>query len=373
MILSSLTTLCVFVLTWSLTIIKFPQMEPVILNQIQCNNGLYFSLEEMLDALDGHMEIKREEKFLRITLSNRSAYLFENSTKIVTDRAYSMGKPFLTTGAENCIPYDGVLMLLKFFYDRELDVLTMEELKDQKFTGLLNFPQKKNPEKLKIIIDAGHGGDDSGTRNESGIMEKDITLDISLALGELLEDNGFDVIYTRNDDVTLPLPHRLAIANSAGGDLLISIHVNNSKNENAKGLEVFFLNSTSSDEETNELAIRENEGYKIETFDPIVSNIMKDLNNTRLIMLGKELAEHVYISAEKSITTNRGVKQAPFYILSGAKMPGVLVEVGFLSNREESLLLEEQEYREYLAGIICDGIKRFISQKGGSFYAEKGK
>jgi N-acetylmuramoyl-L-alanine amidase len=373
MILSSLLILIFSTLPQTLTIIKIPRAEPIILNQIKCNNEAYFELEELIESFNKEMVIEKGEKFLKITLNNRSAYLFENSPKIVTDRTYSMEKPFISMETENCIPYDGVLILLKFFFSGEPEILTIEEPENPEFGGVLNLPSVKEHDKITIILDAGHGGEDSGTKNESGLLEKDITLDVSLILGEILEDNGFTVVYTRNDDVTLPLPHRVAIANSSEGDLLVSIHVNNSKNKNANGLEVFFLNSTSSDEEANELAIRENAEYKVEAGDPVVSNIIKDLGHTRLLLLGRELAEHIYLSAKNLLTTDRGVKQAPFYILSGAKMPGVLVEIGFLSNEQEATLLEEPEYRERIAEAIFEGIKRFVKEKGGSLYAEKGK
>ncbi len=353
-------------------IIRVPQRDPVIINEIQCNNEGYLSLEELADSFNGGMKILKEERFYRIVMNEKSAYLFKNSIKIVTDRTYSMDKPFITTESGNCISHDGVIKLLKFFYDREPDILVTEE-REVKFYGLANVPKKKNHNRIRVIVDPGHGGEDPGTKNESGIMEKDITLDVALALGELLEEAGFEVIYTRNDDVTLPLPHRVAIANSSHGDLLISIHANSSKNENARGFEVFFLNSTSSDEEANELAIRENAGYKVEAEDPVVNNIMRDLGHTKLILLGKEMAEQIYLSAEHSLTTGRGLKQAPFYILSGIKMPGVLVEIGFLSNKEEGRLLEELWYREEIARVICKGIKRFVEMKGGSLYAEKGE
>lgn len=372
MIFLNLLSIFFLTLPQASVIIRLSTMGPIILNQVQCNNEVYLNLEELSDSLNGRMQILKEERFYRVVMNGKSAYLFENSSKIVTDRTYSMEKPLTGIETYHCIPYDGVIKLLKFFSDEEPELLTIEN-KIPEFPGLMNIPQKEAGEKVRIILDAGHGGDDSGTKNESGIMEKDITLDISLTIGELLEDSGFDVVYTRNDDLTLPLPHRVAIANSSDGGLLISIHVNNSKNEDAKGLEVFFLNSTSSDEETNELAIRENAGYKVETGDPVVSNIIKDLGHTRLVLLGKEMAEQIYLSAENSLTTGRGVKQAPFYILSGAKMPGALVEVGFLSNKEESSLLEEQEYRERVAKAIFEGIKRFVNQKGGSLYAEKGE
>ncbi len=372
MTLFQIFSILFFALPQASVIIRTPQMEPVIINEIQCNNEAYLNLEEISDSFNGSMKVLKEERFFRIVMNERSAYLFKNSRKIVTDRTYSMDKPFIITESANCIPYDGVIKLLKFFYDTEPDILIIED-RAVEFYGLTNIPQKKNHYKVRIIVDAGHGGEDPGTKNESGIMEKDITLDVALALGEFLEEAGFDVIYTRNDDVTLPLPHRIAIANSSDGDLLISIHVNSSKNENARGFEVFFLNSTSSDEETNELAMRENAGYKVEAGDPVVSNIMKDLGHTKLILMGKEMAEQIYLSAEHSLDTARGVKQAPFYILSGIKMPGVLVEIGFLSNKEEGALLEELRYRDEIARIIFNGIKRFVEMKGGSLYAEKGE
>lgn len=352
-------------------IFQFNQHEPIIFSQIECNGNPYFDLSEITGAFPEDVKISKEKGFVKITMSEKSAYLFENSMKIVTDRAYNMEAPFMFTDPWFCIPLDGLVKLLAFFMDEEPEVTTIDEPETESFTGILDFPKRRTVDKLRIVVDAGHGGEDAGTRSDSGLMEKDLALDIALALGELLEEEGFGVIYTRTDDITLPLPHRVAIINSSDADLLISIHANSSENLNARGLEVYFLNSTGSDEEANNLAIRENAGYKIETGDAVVNNIIRDLDRARIVLLGKEMAEQVYFSAEEAIETNRGVKQAPFYILSGAKIPGVLVEVGFMSNKEESALLEEQEYREKIAEVIFKGLKKFVLEKGGLLYAEK--
>lgn len=352
-------------------IFQFHQHEPIIFTQIECNGNPYFDLKEIIEAFPEGIKISKEKGFLKITMNEKSAYLLDNSMKIVTERTYNMGAPFMFSGYWYCIPLDGLVKLLSFFMNEDPEVTTIDEPEPQSFTGVLDLPKTRSENKLRIVVDAGHGGDDTGTRSDSGLMEKDLTLDIALALGELLEEKGFEVIYTRTDDITLPLPHRVAIINSSDAHLLISIHANSSKNLHARGLEVYFLNSTGSDEEANELAIRENAGYKIDTGDAVVNNIIRDLDRARLVLLGKELAEQVYFSAEEVIETRRGVKQAPFYILSGAKIPGVLVEVGFMSNEEESALLEVEEYREKVAEVIFNGLNKFVIEKGGLLYAEK--
>lgn len=363
----------VFVLFQSSLFINIPQHPPILLEEIECNNKkLYYNLMELIDQFGGSIELDKTARFYRISMDDRSAYLFENSNQIVTEKAYSMEQPFLVTTDLLCIPYDGVIKVLSFFV-KDLRTIKIEESAPS-FKGLLNLPIYKDSRKVRIVIDPGHGGEDPGARSATGLREKDVALDIALILGELLEEAGFEVILTREEDITLPLPHRVAIANSSGGELFLSIHLNSSNNPDASGMEFFFLNSTSSDEETNELAIRENAGYKIEVQNPVVVEIINELNKSERITLSKEFAEELYSCAEHELNVRRGIRQAPFYVLSGINMPGVLVEVGFISNKHESELLEDIEYREKVAEVIALGIRRFIEKKGGKiYYAEKGK
>jgi len=354
-------------------IIEAPGLSPVVISDGRCADRAYIDLQEFVSSFDDGIQIFNEGRFYKIRMGEKNAYILENSKSIFTDRQYTMNIPMVKEQDQVlCIPYDGVIQLIRFFKGVVPEIFRIEDVSPV-FSGLLDIPSRRANGGIKIIIDAGHGGDDSGTQNRFGIKEKDIALDVALALGELMEGEDIHVAYTRTEDVTLPLPHRVAIVNGSGADLLVSIHVNSSRNPEAKGMEIYFLNSASSDEETNELAIRENAGYNIEEAKVVVDNIRKDLDRTRILLMSKEIAEEIYISASTSLGSVRSVKQAPFYILSGITIPGVLVEIGFLSHEEEAELLESEEYREKIAEVIFTGIKNYVKRNGGFYYAEKGQ
>jgi N-acetylmuramoyl-L-alanine amidase len=215
----------------------------------------------------------------------------------------------------------------------------------------------------RIVIDAGHGGHDSGTLGAGGIEEKDVVLDVALRLGKLLHDRlGAEIIYTRSDDTFIPLETRTAIANKAQADLFLSIHANSSEDASARGVETYYLNFTS-DPTALDVAARENavSDQSIHQLSDLVKKIaLKDK-----IAESREFASDVegslYTGLEKGNAglKDRGVKKAPFVVLIGANMPSILAEISFVTNPKDAEQLEQPEYRERVAESIYKGVARY--------------
>ncbi len=210
-----------------------------------------------------------------------------------------------------------------------------------------------------IVIDPGHGGHDPGTMDKNGLREKDVVLDIARRVRKLLDEEGFEVIMTRDRDVFIPLEERTAIANSKKADLFVSIHVNAARNPHPRGTETYYLNlATTPDAE--EVAAREN-AVTTRRIGELESILQKVMNNNRIVE-SRELAGRVQNSMSSKLyssTTderNRGVKTAPFYVLLGAQMPSVLVEVAYLTNRKDATLLGDATFRQRAAESIAKGI-----------------
>jgi N-acetylmuramoyl-L-alanine amidase len=219
----------------------------------------------------------------------------------------------------------------------------------------------------RIVIDAGHGGKDPGTLSGS-LREKDIALDIAKRLRDNLTERGLEVIMTRDTDVFVPLEQRAFIANSREADLFVSVHVNAARNRNARGLETFYLNLATSPDAI-EVAARENASTgTIRMAD--VDNLLKQILNHTWKEESREFATTIQARMAESILgrtehpQNRGVKTAGFHVLLGAKMPAVLVEVGFVSNREEARQLRSASHRKKLAAAIADGVIRYAETLG---------
>jgi N-acetylmuramoyl-L-alanine amidase len=221
----------------------------------------------------------------------------------------------------------------------------------------------------RIVIDAGHGGHDSGTLGVGGIEEKDVVLDVALRLGKLLHDRlGAQIVYTRADDTFIPLETRTAIANKAQADLFISIHANSSSDPSARGVEVYYLNFTS-DPDAMRVAAREN-AVSTESVHEL-SDLVKQIALKDKIDESRELASDVDTSLFAGLTKgnpglkNRGVKKAPFVVLIGANMPSILAEISFVTNPTDAEKLEEPVYRERVAESLYAGVARYAEGING--------
>jgi N-acetylmuramoyl-L-alanine amidase len=217
----------------------------------------------------------------------------------------------------------------------------------------------------RIVIDAGHGGHDTGTIGPTGLMEKDLCLDVALRLGKIIEQRlpGADVVYTRSDDTFVPLEERTNIANQAKADLFISIHANSSRDHAARGIETYYLNLKGS-AEAMEVAARENATAQGGVHE--LQDLVMKIARTEKIDESKELAEDVQDSLAKRIqktskpVKNRGVRKAPFVVLIGADMPSILTEISFLSNPADEQLLKKPEQRQKVAEGLYQGMASYL-------------
>jgi N-acetylmuramoyl-L-alanine amidase len=226
----------------------------------------------------------------------------------------------------------------------------------------------------RIVVDAGHGGHDSGTLGPDGIEEKDVVLDVSLRLGKLLKQRlGADVIFTRSDDTFIPLETRTAIANKAQADLFVSVHANSSPDPSARGVETYYLNFTSSPESL-ELAARENavSQQSIHQLSDLVKKIALHDKIDESREFASDVQRYLYDGLDQGNPglKDRGVKQAPFVVLIGANMPSILAEISFLTNPDDARQLRDPNYRQRIAESLYRGVARYVSGLSGVRLAE---
>jgi N-acetylmuramoyl-L-alanine amidase len=226
--------------------------------------------------------------------------------------------------------------------------------------------------KKRIVVDPGHGGHDPGAVGPRNLYEKDVVLDVALKLKKILaQDQDFEVFLTRETDVFIPLEQRTAIANSKNADLFISIHANASTRRDAKGIETYLL-SWATNEEAMKVAARENaislkkmkkmnEGRDV--LDIMLSDLRREDKREESLKLATFVQQNMISGLNKSYShiVDHGVKQALFYVLFGAQMPSVLVEVSFISNPLEEKLLAKDSYRVELAQSIASGVNKYLS------------
>ena len=227
----------------------------------------------------------------------------------------------------------------------------------------------------KIVIDPGHGGQDTGTIGPNGLKEKDLVLEVGRRLGRLLEMRlGAEVVYTRKDDTFIPLETRTAIANQQRADLFISIHANSSEDPAARGVETYYLNFTSSPDAL-EVAARENavsEKSIYELQDLVKKIALKEkIEESREFAADVQQSLHSGLSAKNPGIRNRGVKKAPFIVLIGANMPSILAEISFVSNPSDEHRLETSEYRQRIAESLYRGIAKYVDGLSGVKMASK--
>jgi N-acetylmuramoyl-L-alanine amidase len=227
----------------------------------------------------------------------------------------------------------------------------------------------------KIVIDPGHGGHDTGTIGPRGLEEKDLVLDVSRRLGNLLEARlGAEVIYTRKDDTFIPLETRTSIANQEEADLFVSVHANSSRDPDARGVETYYLNFTSSSEALD-VAARENAASDKSIHE--LQDLVKKIALKEKIEESQEFASDVQQSLHSGLSTknpglrNRGVKKAPFIVLIGANMPSILAEISFVSNPGDEHRLRTPEYRQRIAESLYHGISKYVSGLSGVKVASK--
>jgi N-acetylmuramoyl-L-alanine amidase len=217
----------------------------------------------------------------------------------------------------------------------------------------------------RIVIDPGHGGHDTGTIGPTGLMEKDLCLDVALRLAKLIEQRvpSEEIVYTRQDDKYVGLERRTAIANEAKADLFVSIHANSSDDASVSGIETYYLNFNGSPQ-AMEVAARENATAQSSVHD--LQDLVTKIAANEKVEESRDLAADIQDSLAASMRVsnrperNRGVRKAPFVVLVGADMPSVLAEISFISNSADEQLLKKPENRQRAAEGLFNGIERYL-------------
>jgi len=222
---------------------------------------------------------------------------------------------------------------------------------------------KPAPALRKIVIDPGHGGKDPGAIGVGGIAEKDIVLNVARKLAlKLKREMGVEVVLTRNDDSFVDLKDRTAMANAEQADLFISLHVNASPNPDARGMETYYLDNTT-DEAASRLAARENAVARngVTDIQFILSDMIQNLKLEDSITLANRLQASVVsqVARRYGEVKDLGVKKALFYVLVGARMPSVLVEMFFVTHKSEGRALAKEAYQDAIADALFEGIKKY--------------
>ncbi len=218
-----------------------------------------------------------------------------------------------------------------------------------------------------IVVDAGHGGKDPGARSRNGTEEKDITLDIARRLKQNLEDKGFKVTMTRDRDVFISLEERTEMATRAKADIFVSIHANSSPTRNVDGIEVYALRDLSSIEKRDPQRLKNQrvlaKSLMMQSNDASLESIIADMLYNYKIAESQLLAAYVNKGTSLGASVpSRGVKRAGFHVLRNTLIPAVLVEVGFLTNAQEEMLLRKAEYRQKIADGVAASLASFSAR-----------
>ena len=217
-----------------------------------------------------------------------------------------------------------------------------------------------------VVVDAGHGGADFGARGVDGTLEKDLTLAVARRLAAELRARKVPVVLTRERDEFIPLVTRTEIANKAHGRLYVSIHANSAPEPDVFGAETYFLSVDASDAEAMRVALTENDVYQQEgtasDSRDVVGSILGDLIRTEHLRESSDLAAALQRGLAKLQGESRGVKQAPFVVLTGVNMPAALVEIGFVTNAAEVKRLGQRDAQSALAKALAAALVEAMGQ-----------
>ncbi|MCQ2939767.1 N-acetylmuramoyl-L-alanine amidase family protein [Helicobacter pylori] len=245
------------------------------------------------------------------------------------------------------------------------------ESKNQVFIAEKNdtFIKTKRKKHKKIVLDAGHGGKDCGAMSANLVCEKDIVLEVVKFLHKELKKRGYSVLLTRDKDIYIDLVGRTELANKKGADLFISVHANSipkRSTSNAHGIETYFL-STARSERARKVAEQENKD-DVNLMDYFSKSLFLNSLNTQRLIVSNKLAIDVQYGMLQSVRKNYpdvvdgGVREGPFWVLAGALMPSILIEIGYNSHAIESKRIQSKPYQKILAKGIADGIDSFFSK-----------
>lgn len=249
-------------------------------------------------------------------------------------------------------------------------VLDLTPLKGSKFIPIPRKKEKPKPLPL-IVIDAGHGGEDPGAVGADNTYEKDLTLEYSRELKKQLEKTSrYRVFMTREDDYYITLADRVKKARKVNGDIFISIHVNTHENKKIKGLSIYTLSESASDKEAEALAKLENKdgiisGLDLENESDEITDLLIDMKQRETKNLSASFAEMIIAKVEPPVELlHKPHRFAGFKVLTGADIPSILVEIGYLTNEKEAKLLKTKKYKKKLASAIVEAIDEHFKVYG---------
>ena len=339
---------------------------------------VFFPAEALLEKLGGKAQWHADSRRLTIRFGDRraSATLF-TTTAIVDGGMMDLGAAPLFLDGRLSLPTAFFLRALPKLTGRDVKLAALQPTTAPAVSPQLYLDSAFGRHRMlsvnRIVLDAGHGGHDPGACSPQGIREKDINLAITLALADRLRrETTAAVVLTRSDDTFIPLSERTGMANARGADMFVSVHANGAYRRSATGFEVYFLSLTSSDQRAAALAAAEN-GPEILMPLPsetpgdgdALDSILKDMIRTENLAASERLAVAMQARLDLAMRLeNRGVKQAPFFVLAGAQMPAVLVEVGFVTNPREAKLLTEPATQKRIVDALFDAILYYDAVNG---------
>ncbi|EPP6630693.1 N-acetylmuramoyl-L-alanine amidase family protein [Campylobacter upsaliensis] len=355
----------------NLKIQKSEKKSLYIVDVDKSENGVVLKFDEELDEEDFEIFDTKDSKFYRQIVSfkgvlggDRKSYTYGKNAITVTQYNPKVVRVVLSSAKE--------FGLYKDIDDKSL-VLAFNEPKNQSFSPVKISPSKntlnKNYKAGKIIVlDAGHGGKDSGALSKNKrLKEKDIVLSTTLKIGNELKKRGFKVYYTRTTDKFINLRDRTKIANDRKADLFLSIHANAAPNtsraKSSEGLEIFFLSPARS-ERSKKAAEKENQGDFEEMNYFSKQSILNFLNREKIVASNK-----LAIDIQKGVlaktrtrykVVDGGVREAPFWVLVGASMPAILLEIGYITHPSEGERIANKNFQDLLAKGIADGVENYF-------------
>jgi len=365
--------------------------------KILCYLGFFLVILPPFFAEASSIEVKdirswSSENYTRVVVDLTNTVEFSKNRLSNPDRLYfDVKDAHISKEINTSIPVgDGILKTIRVSQFNKTTVrvvLDLDEISDYQ-TFIFDDPARlvidvygktrtaakpdMNIVKRMIVLDPGHGGHDPGAVGPKNLYEKDVVLDIALKLKKvLMEDPLNEVVLTRERDIFIPLEERTAMANRKNADLFVSIHANASPRREARGIETYLLN-WNDDEEAIRVAARENAislkkmramNRQVDIVDVIKSDLIRENKRDESIKLANYIQRSLIsnLDSDTKHVLNLGVKQALFYVLFGAKMPSVLVEVSFISNPEEERLLSNDAYRTEIAKGIAKGLNTYLT------------
>jgi len=311
----------------------------------------YYPLVSLCDLRGVQM---RYEPLLRTVYLNKDAQTVNlragDALILVNDNIMHLNSPIDL--------YQGTIVVPRQFKEQVFDVLFKQT------TMAYRRPGAGKIKLTKVVIDSGHGGNDPGAIGRSGLREKDVNLDIAKRLSNLLRAEGVQTVLTRSSDRFIPLSSRVSIANNSGADLFISVHSNAARSRSVSGFEVYYVAPSVSDSKRAAFTVR-NASLNLKDAEFAGGNqdlkaIVWDMIYTNSRAESIELSHSICKIMDSCIDANiLGVKNARFQVLKGIRMPGILIEVGFVSNLNEEKLLKTGAYRQKLAQGILEGLRDY--------------